>query len=492
MRPQEQLPAAAPAPPRGRNRYRGIGTQIAVAMLLGIAVGFLFPGFAVDLKIVGDLFLALVKAGVAPLVFFTVVMGIASAGDLKKASRIGVLALVYFEVVSTLALLIGLVAANLLGVGKGIATTANAGDAPSAEGGEHGFTAFLKNIVPDNFVGAFSSGQLLQVVVVAILFGAGLLTLKPHLQARVNSGLDVVSEMFFAFVNVIMKLAPIGAFGAIAYSVGSNGSGMLLALAELVLEYWAVVAVFVFGVLGLVCLLAGFNILRILQYVRVEMTLVLGTASSESALPGLLKKLTRIGCSKQSVGLVVPTGYAFNLDGTSLYMAICTMFVANAYGIDMSVPDQLGLLLIMLLTSKGAATVSGGTFVVFASTVTATGYLPVEGVAILFGVYRLMSMATAFCNTFGNVVATFVIAKWCKEMDVEKVDSALADPKAFLARPEEPEAEETPEAPSADASASASAGAGGGAGAGAGAGAGGATAPVATAAAVPAHSPAQK
>ncbi|MFC9682985.1 cation:dicarboxylate symporter family transporter [Streptomyces sp. NPDC056948] len=187
--------------------------------------------------------------------------------------------------------------------------------------------------------------------------------------------------------------------------------------------------------------MAGFNLWRILQYVRVEMTLVLGTASSESALPGLLKKLTRIGCSKQSVGLVVPTGYAFNLDGTSLYMAICTMFVANAnaYGIDMSIPEQLGLLLIMLLTSKGAATVSGGTFVVFASTVAATGYLPVEGVAILFGVYRLMSMATAFCNTLGNVVATFAIAKWCGEMDVDKVNRALADPKAFLAEPDDPQ-----------------------------------------------------
>ncbi|MFE3602744.1 cation:dicarboxylate symporter family transporter [Streptomyces sp. NPDC059142] len=448
MRSQEQLLSADPAPPRKSRRYRGIGAQIGVAMALGVAVGFLFPGFAVDLKIVGDLFLALVKAGVAPLVFFTVVMGIASAGDLRKASRIGLLALVYFEVVSTLALVVGLVAANLLGVGKGLGSLpSDGGAAPAAGEGEHGFTAFLKGIVPDNFVGAFSSGQLLQVVVLAVLFGIGLLALAPHLQTQVNKGLEVISETFFAFVNVIMKLAPIGAFGAIAYSVGANGSGMLLALAELVLEYWAVVAVFIGGVLGLVCLLAGFNIWRVLQYVRVEMTLVLGTASSEAALPGLLKKLTRIGCSKQTVGLVVPTGYAFNLDGTSLYMAICTMFVANAYGIDMSIPQQLGLLLIMLLTSKGAATVSGGTFVVFASTVAATGYLPVEGVAVLFGVYRLMSMATAFCNTFGNVVATFAIAKWTKEMDVDKVNRALADPKAFLALPETPETPEDRETP---------------------------------------------
>lgn len=304
--------------------------------------------------------------------------------------------------------------------------------------------AFIKGIVPDNFIGAFSSGQLLQVVVLAVLFGAGLLGLKPYMREKINSGLEVISEAFFGFVNIIMKLAPLGAFGAIAYSVGTNGGAVLLALGQLVLQYWLVVAVFVSGILGLVCLIAGFNIWRILQFVRVEMTLVVGTASSEAALPGLLKKLTGMGCSKQTVGLVVPTGYAFNLDGTSLYMAMCTLFVANAYGVPMSLSQQLGLLLIMLLTSKGAATVSGGTFVVFTSTVTATGYLPVEGAAVLFGVYRFMSMAVAACNTFGNVVATLVLAKWCKEMDTEKVQRALADPKAFLARLEA----EEPQAPS--------------------------------------------
>ncbi|MFE2842042.1 cation:dicarboxylate symporter family transporter [Streptomyces scopuliridis] len=446
MRSQEQLLDAAPPPAARKRWYRGLGAQVVAAMALGIVAGVVFPGFAAELKIVGDLFLALVKAGVAPLVFFTIVMGIASAGDLRKAGRVGFLALVYFEVVSTVALVLGLVAANLFGVGKGADLDAGAASsqAPKAEAGEHGFTAFLKDIVPDNFVGAFSSGQLLQVVVLAVLFGVGLLALKPHIQDKINAGLEVVSEAFFGFVNVVMKLAPLGTFGAVAYSVGTNGSDMLLALTELVLEYWLVIGVFVFGVLGLVCLLAGFNILRILQYVREEMTLVLGTASSEAALPGLLKKLTRIGCSKQTVGLVVPTGYAFNLDGTSIYMSICTLFVANVYGIPMGIPEQLGLLLIMLLTSKGAATVSGGTFVVFASTVAATGYLPVEGVGILFGVYRFMSMATAFCNTFGNVVATFVLAKWCKEMDVDKVKRALADPNAFLDLPEADEPDDRP------------------------------------------------
>ncbi|MFI0817701.1 cation:dicarboxylate symporter family transporter [Streptomyces sp. NPDC021098] len=442
MRSQQHA-GATPSPPAARKPwYRGLGAQVLIAMALGVAVGFAFPDAAAQLKIVGDLFLALIKAGVAPLVFFTVVMGIASAGDLKKASRIGFLALIYFEVVSTVALLLGLLAANVFEVGKG-AGSLNPGqnDAPSAGGGEHGFTAFLKDIVPDNFVGAFSSGQLLQVVVLAVIFGAGLLSLPTRTRERINGGLELVSEGFFGFVNVVMKLAPIGAFGAIAYSVGTNGGAMLLALAELVLEYWLVVAVFVFGVLGLICAGAGFNVLRILRYVRVEMALVLGTASSEAALPGLLKKLTRVGCSKQSVGLVVPTGYAFNLDGTSLYMSLCTVFVANAYGMPMDLSEQFALLLIMLLTSKGAATVSGGTFVVFASTVAATGDLPIEGAAVLFGVYRFMSMATAFCNTFGNVVATFVLAKWSKEMDTARVERALADPKAFLATAEREDAE---------------------------------------------------
>ncbi|WP_077490423.1 cation:dicarboxylate symporter family transporter [Sinomonas mesophila] len=280
---------------------------------------------------------------------------------------------------------------------------------------------------------ARTSGQLLQVVILAVVFGAGLLTLKPAVLTTISSGLDTVSEAFFGFVNVVMRLAPIGAFGAIAYSVGTNGSAMLVALAALVLEYWLVIALFVTVVMGRVCLVAGFNVFRLLNMVRDEMSMVLGTASSESALPGLLRKLPATGVSQQGVGLVVPTGYAFNLDGTSLCMAICTLFLANAYGIHMGFAEQVGLLLIMLLTSKGAATVSGGTYVVFASTVAATGYLPVEGVAILFGVYRFMSMATAFCNTFGNVVATLVVSRWTREMDVARVRRALAKPREFQA-----------------------------------------------------------
>jgi aerobic C4-dicarboxylate transport protein len=430
MKSAEQL-LASTRPKRRSRWYTSIGNQVLISIVLGIAVGALFPAFSSHLKIVGDSFLDLIKVGVAPLVFLTVVMGIAAAGDLKKASRTGLIALIYFEVVSTAALLLGLLAGNVSGVGIGAGALNGAKPARGVPSGGGNDDGFLATIVPDNFVGAFSSGHLLQVVVIAVLLGIGLLTLAPAVQARFTAGLETASEGFFALINVIMRLAPIGTFGAIAYSVGTNGSSMLLALAELVAQYWIVVILFILVVLGGICLAAGINVLRLLRAVRTELTLVLGTASSEAGLPGLLKKLPRMGASRQTVGLVMPTGYAFNLDGTSIYMALCTLFLANAYGVPMGLEQQLGLLLIMLLTSKGAATVSGGTFVVFASTVAATGYLPIEGVAILFGVYRVMSMAIATCNTFGNVVATVVISRWNGDLDRTRMREVLADPSVL-------------------------------------------------------------
>ncbi|WP_431908703.1 cation:dicarboxylate symporter family transporter [Amycolatopsis thermoflava] len=439
MKSAEQL--LGTGPPKRRSRwYTSVGNQVMMSIVLGVAVGAVFPGFSSHLKVVGDTFLDLIKIGVAPLVFLTVVMGIAAAGDLKKASRTGFMALIYFEIVSTVALLLGLLAGNVSGVGVGAGALQGghaAPGVPKAGGADEGF---LATIVPDNFVGAFSSGHLLQVVVIAVLFGIGLLALAPTVQTRLNAGLETVCEGFFGLINVVMRLAPIGTFGAIAYSVGTNGSAMLLALAELVAQYWIVVVLFIVVILGAICLSAGINVLRLLRVVRTELTLVLGTASSEAGLPGLLKKLPRMGVSRQTVGLVMPTGYAFNLDGTSIYMALCTLFLANAYGVPMGFEQQLGLLVIMLLTSKGAATVSGGTFVVFASTVTATGYLPVEGVAILFGVYRVMSMAIATCNTFGNVVATVVVSRFNGDLDRARLREVLADP-SILDRPDVPEPE---------------------------------------------------
>jgi aerobic C4-dicarboxylate transport protein len=408
--------------------YRKLGFQIVVSLVLGILVGLVFPKFGASLKVLGDIFLSLIKAGVAPLVFLTIVTGIASAGDVKSAGRVGLRAIIYFEVVSTIAIMVGLVAGNLMHIGKGaaIAVSAAAVPANAAQAAPPTFTSFVMHLVPDNFIGAFAKGELLQVVVLAVIAGIGILSLRPERRAVISDGLDYIADVLFAFINIIMKLAPIGTFGAIAYSVGSNGTAVLLALAQLIVNYYAVVAFFVVVVLGAILwLTTRINVFRFMRYLKEELILTLGTASSEPALPRLLVKLEDLGCSKQTVGLVLPTGYAFNLDGTSLYMSLGILFLANAFGVPLSIDQQIGMLLLMLLTSKGAATVSGGTFVVFAATVTSSGIIPVEGLALMFGVYRFMSMATAFCNVFGNSVATVVIAKWAREFDPVQARSEL-------------------------------------------------------------------
>lgn len=429
---------AAPMAPKHLPWYRKLGMQVLVALILGIVVGFAFPQFAAKLKLLGDMFLSLIKAGVAPLVFLTIVHGIASAGDVRSAGRVGWRSIVYFEVISTIALIVGMFAGNLLQIGKGMSHVAASAAAPAAKAtAPQGFLEFMMHIVPDNFVGAFAKGELLQVVVLAVMVGIGILAIPEARREKVNAGLDMISEVLFSFINLVMKLAPIGTFGAVAYSVGSNGSAVLIALAQLVLSFYAVVTLFIAVVLGIIARLAGFSLWRFLRYIKDEILIVLGTASSESALPRLLVKLQRLGCAKQTVGLVLPTGYAFNLDGTSIFMAMGVMFISHAYGVPLTLDHQLGILVLMLLTSKGAATVSGGSFVVFAATVTSTGMLPVEGLAVIFGVYRFLSMAIATCNTIGNSVATVVVAKWSDTFDAEAAhrhlypeqypDVALAD-----------------------------------------------------------------
>jgi aerobic C4-dicarboxylate transport protein len=414
------------APPKKLPWYRKLGMQVLVALLLGIAVGFVFPKFAGQLKLLGDMFLSLIKAGVAPLVFLTIVHGIASAGDVRSAGRVGWRSLVYFEVISTIALVIGLLAGNLLQTGKGMTSVAGAAAAPAVKAAApQGFLEFMAHIVPDNFVGAFAKGELLQVVVLAVMVGIGILAIPESRREKINGGLDIISEVLFSFINLVMKLAPIGTFGAVAYSVGSNGSAVLVALAQLVLSFYAVIVLFIAVVLGLVAKFAGFSLWRFLRYIKDEILIVLGTASSESALPRLLVKLERLGCAKQTVGLVLPTGYAFNLDGTSIFMAMGVMFIAHAYGVPLTLDHQIGILLLMLLTSKGAATVSGGSFVVFAATVTSTGLLPVEGLAVIFGVYRFLSMAISTCNVIGNSVATVVVAKWSGTFDAQQAERHL-------------------------------------------------------------------
>ena len=415
------------APVRKLPWYRKLGMQVLVSLVLGIAVGFVFPAFASQLKLLGDMFLSLIKAGVAPLVFLTIVHGIASAGDVKSAGRVGWRAIVYFEIISTIALMVGLLAGNLVEIGKGMAHVTASAAAPVAAkaAAPQGFLQFMAHIVPDNFVGAFAKGELLQVVVLAVMVGIGILAIPEKRRVPINAALDGISEVLFAFINLVMKLAPIGTFGAVAYSVGSNGTAVLIALAQFVLGFYVLVALFIAVVMGLVARIAGFSLWRFVRYIKDEILIVLGTASSESALPRLLIKLERLGCAKQTVGLVLPTGYAFNLDGTSLFMAMGVMFISHAYGVPLTLDHQLGILLLMLLTSKGAATVSGGSFVVFAATVTSTGILPVEGLAVIFGVYRFLSMAIATCNTLGNSVATVVVAKWSGTFDAQTAERHL-------------------------------------------------------------------
>ena len=413
--------------PRRRPAWRGLGTQILLAMVLGIALGLLAPQVALQCKILGDIFLRLIRTAIAPLVFLCVAAGIVSAGDVRRVGKLGLVALVYFEAVSSVALGLGLVAGHLLGVGRGATLpSASVSRMAAANTKLPGATDFILAIFPDNFIGAFTRGELLQVLVIALVFGAGVLRLPHGRRVPVERGLTIASDALYEFIHIVMALAPIGTFGAIAFAVASSGTAVLLSLAYLVSSFYAVVIVFVVAVLGPICAAAGLNIFRLLFFLREEIYLVLGTASSESVLPRLLERLPQLGCSRQAVGLVLPTGYAFNLDGTSVFMTMSTVFLANAYHVSLSWEQELGMVAVMLLTSKGAATVSGGSFVVFAATVTTAGVLPVEGLPILFGVYRFLSIAVATTNVIGNSIAAVVTAKICGEF--ASTEGADADP----------------------------------------------------------------
>lgn len=400
--------------------YRRPSVQITLAILIGIALGFLSPTLAVPMKVLGDIFLKLIKTIVAPLVFLNVVLGIVAAGDLKRVGKIGLRALVYFEIVSTIALILSLAVANFSGVGEGLRgsapTSADSGQA-LAKNTHLNFTDFLLNLFPDNFLGAFTSGALLPVLTISIFFGAAIVALPAKQRGVCEGGLEHILAIFTKFTNMVMALAPIGAFGSIAYVVGSNGLTAILSLGYLLAVMYVLLLVFVIVVLGAIAALYGFNIFSFLKYLRAEIFLLFATGSSESAFPSMLEKLQQLGCSKQAASVVLPTGYAFNLDGTAIYMGLCTLFLANAYDIHLSLEAQLGLVGLMMLTSKGAATVSGGTFLVFAATVTASGILPVAGLPLLFGINRLTSQAVSIVNAIGNATATLIVAKSSGEFD---------------------------------------------------------------------------
>ncbi len=409
---------------------RNLTVQVLVAVACGVALGALNPGFAKQLKPVGDTFVNLVKMVITPIIFLTIVHGIASMADLRRLGRVGGKALLYFELVSTLALAIGLVIVNVTKPGAGLDASAMSGGDISAytkAGASQGTLEFLLHIVPSNVVAAFAAGDLLPVVFFSVLFGVALTAVG-------EAGRDIadlllrLQAVFFRIVAIVMKVAPIGAFGAMAYTIGTFGLKTLLPLGRLMLDVYLTMAVFIFVVLGTICRLYGFRLLKFLRYIREEILLVLGTSSSESALPRMIEKLERYGCAKPVVGLVIPTGYSFNLDGTSIYLSMATIFIAQVYRVDLSLTQQLTLLGILMLTSKGAAGVTGSGFIVLASTLAATRTVPVEGVALLLGVDRFMSEARAITNVIGNGVATLVVSRSEGAFDDAKREIAERSP----------------------------------------------------------------
>ena len=399
------------------------------AIVLGVVVGALRPDWGTGLKPLGDGFIRLIKMLIAPIIFTTVVVGIARVGDLKKVGRVGLKAMVYFEVVSTLALVIGLVVVNLVRPGAGInadvRTIDTARIATYTTGAKSLSTVdLLLHMIPESVVGAFAAGEILQVLLFSVLFGLALTRIGPEAKLLVDL-LDRLSDALFATIGLIMRVAPVGAFGAMAYTVGAFGVGSLVSLGKLMACVYGTCLFFVFVVLGAIARLAGFRITRLLRYISEEILIVLATSSSESALPRLITKLENLGCSRPVVGLVVPAGYSFNLDGTSIYLTMAALFIAQATNVPLDLGQQLSILAVLLLTSKGAAAVTGGGFITLAATLSTTGTVPVAGLALLLGIDRFMSEARAITNLIGNGVATVVVAGWEGALDRGRLQAVL-------------------------------------------------------------------
>jgi aerobic C4-dicarboxylate transport protein len=408
---------------------RSLYVQVLIAIAIGILLGYFVPDFAVSLKPLGDAFIKLIKMIIAPIIFCTVVLGIAGMENLKSVGRTGAYALVYFEVLSTIALMIGLVVVNVVQPGGGMnidPATLNAGAVAqfAGPGKMQTVTQFLLDIIPDTMVGAFAHVDILPVLFVAILSGFAL-----HLAGEVARPLyglvQQVSQVLFRIVGMIMKVAPIGAFGAMAFTIGKYGVGALAQLGGLMLCFYATCLLFIFGVLGIVARLHGFSIWRFVKYIRDELLIVLGTSSSEAVLPRMIAKLETLGAQKSVVGLVIPAGYSFNLDGTSIYLTMATLFIAQATNTPLDLFQQVTVLAILLLTSKGAAGVTGSGFIVLAATLSAVGTVPVAGVALILGIDRFMSEARALTNLVGNGVATLVVARWCGALDSTRLQQQL-------------------------------------------------------------------
>jgi len=409
--------------------FSSLFVQVLIAIVLGVMLGEWAPDWAVPLKPLGDGFIKLIKMLIAPIIFTTVVAGIAGMGDMKKVGRVGVKALIYFELVTTLALAIGLVVANVFAPGAGVHAAVATLDAKAVApyvGAVQptNLADSLLHFIPGTFAGAFVDGDILPVLFVALLSGFALARLGEH-GRPVASMLSELARMFFSMVSLVTRLAPIAAFGAMAFTIGKYGIGSLAALARLMACVYLTCGVFIIVVLGSIARLGGFSLWKIIRYIREELLIVIGTSSSEAALPGLMEKLERAGCARSVVGLVVPAGYSFNLDGTCIYLTMAALFIAQATDTPLPLASQIGLLLVLLVTSKGAAGVTGSGFIVLAATLAATGKVPVTGIALILGVDRFMSGARAITNFIGNAVATLMLARWDGEFDRTKAAAIL-------------------------------------------------------------------
>ncbi|WP_414631335.1 dicarboxylate/amino acid:cation symporter [Brevundimonas sp. UBA2416] len=438
-------PAAIAGEPAVRRPfYRSLYFAVLLAILAGGAVGHFWPDFGESLKPLGDAFIKLVKMIIAPVIFLTIATGIAGMRDLGKVGRVAAKAFAYFFFFSTLALIIGLVIANVVQPGRGLnidPATLNAGAVAQYTTAAHEttITGFLISIIPTTLVSAFSEGNILQTLFVAILFGLAM-AMVGDAAAPVHRALDALSQIMFKLVAILMKAAPIGAFGAFAFTIGAYGLGAIANLAALIATFYLTSLIFVLGVLGAVCWASGFSIFKLIAYLKEELLLVLGTSSSEAALPSLMQKLERAGAKRSVVGLVVPTGYSFNLDGTNIYMTMAALFIAQAMNIELSLQDQILLLLVAMLSSKGAAGITGAGFITLAATLAVVPSVPIAGMALILGIDRFMSECRALTNFVGNAVATLVVARWEGELDREALHAALGSAPAKLAAPPDPAA----------------------------------------------------
>ena len=445
MRVARTTTAAMPRKPL----YSHLYAQVLTAITIGILLGHFYPHVGEQMKPLGDGFIKLIKMLIAPIIFCTVVHGIAGMKDLKQVGRVGLKALIYFEVLTTLALVVGLIVVNIWQPGAGINADLKTIDPRSIQiyttkAGQQSTVEFFLNIIPSTIVGAFAEGEILQVLFFAILFAFALSLMGAHAKP-VTAFIDIVSHALFGIVGMIMKVAPLGAFGAMAFTIGKYGIGTLLSLGKLMAGFYATCLIFIFVVLGTVAYFAGFSIFKFIKYIKEELLIVLGTSSSESVLPRMINKLENLGCNESVVGLVIPTGYSFNLDGTCISLTMAAIFLAQATNTELSLWQQLGMIAILLLTSKGAAGVTGSGFIVLAATLSSVGTIPVASIALILGVDRFMSEARALTNLIGNGVATVVVSKWENALDEKRLRKQLEHETD--AEAEEPERVLPPPAP---------------------------------------------